>query len=231
MKKNELKFGNVLRTYRNEWYLYTFDEDGRTFLELSYVDEDGKNQRGYDDLNENFVFNGDSEMFIKIPVTEIYEDFTCKKLLWEGNKDFDEKENKANVNEALRILGVLAEISTNRTPENKVNFDKPCLLFEGRKKQEILGYLGTKTNIKDIEGNELFVGDIVKIETEFFESEAFVIQDDEKFGVMGMMASPIVDGKNEEFIIRKIKSYTDLKHNEFAGPLVIVKAKFFCEEE
>lgn len=229
MKKSDLKFGNVLRTYRDEYYLYTFNEDGKIFLELSYVNEDGVNSRHYDDLNEEFVFNGDSKVYINIPVIEIYEDFTCKKVLWEGNKDF----NKEKGSELVKLLAELMGITTDNKPEFKVKFDKPCLVYNDRHTQKILGYLGTKTNIKDVEGNELYVGDIVKLEDKLFESESYVIEDNEnggKFGVMGMMAGDIVDGKILGTTIRKIKSYKDLKHNEIAGPLVKLKAKMFCEE-
>jgi hypothetical protein len=133
--------------------------------------------------------------------------------------------------EIIEMFAELMGVSEEKKSESKVKFDKPCLVFSGKKNQKILGYLGTKTNLKDIEGNDLYVGDVVKIEHPLLDSEAFVIEDeDHRFGIMGAMADNVVNGKCGDFIIRKIKSYKDLKHNEYAGAIVNLKAKFFYEE-
>ena len=82
--------------------------------------------------------------------------------------------------------------------------------------RENYGILGTKTNLTDTLGRELFVGDVVEI---FYDGKekgrAFVVCDEDKCFVMGIKAQ--TPENDFGFKTQKVKSYKDVLHNEKYG--------------
>ena len=88
MKKEDLKYGNVIELEDGNRYLYTFylsdvlrNKYDHYFLKLNYVSGFCKEVRYLDDLNGNFIFNGYADGHTKI--MKVYKDYTLKEVLWE----------------------------------------------------------------------------------------------------------------------------------------------------
>lgn len=98
------------------------------------------------------------------------------------------------------------------------------------------GIIGTPTPLTDIDGNQLFVGDQVlvndvseKKEFHGFPTTLSVVQfvtDD--FGIAGFLHTNWKSGMslgNGRFILRKVKSYKDVKHNEVCDNIKYILRK------
>ena len=101
MKKQDLKFGNVVETREGIKYLY-HGQNGNKFLNLltgeSYTD-----LSAYDDnlLVEKYK---DTDF----DIVKVYEDYTCKKVLWEREEEpvltDDEKVILRNVDKEIKYI-------------------------------------------------------------------------------------------------------------------------------
>ena len=98
------------------------------------------------------------------------------------------------------------------------------------------GIIGTPTPLTDIDGNQLFVGDQVLVndvseKKEFHDlpkTLSVVEFTTGDFGIMGFLhtnwKSGMSLGKNH-FILRKVKSYKDVKHNEICDDIKYILRK------
>ena len=98
------------------------------------------------------------------------------------------------------------------------------------------GIIGTPTPLTDIDGNKLFVGDQVLVNDVSEKKES---QDLPKtlsvvefktygFGIMGFLHTNWKSGMslgNNRFILRKVKSYKDVKHNEVCDDIKYILRK------
>lgn len=102
-------------------------------------------------------------------------------------------------------------------------------------KGTFLGYIGDKADIKDVNGIELCVGDIVAIfgDNAKHLGNSFVVKENGKFEIMGCFRAEFVNGVSKRFgdmSIYKFKSYKDLKHNDYPDKeLKEVRAKLVEE--
>lgn len=84
------------------------------------------------------------------------------------------------------------------------------------------GVIGTKTNIEDSLGVELFVGDVVRV---YYKGEerklAFVVEESGDFFVMGIRAQ--TEEVDFGFRFKKVKSYEDLENGEEYSVIKVVK--------
>ena len=98
------------------------------------------------------------------------------------------------------------------------------------------GVLGTPTPLTDIDGNQLFVGDQVLVndvsETQEFHVFPKTISVVEfttgEFGIMGFLHTSWKNGMSLgkiRFILRKVKSYKDVKHNEVCDDIKYILRK------
>ena len=98
------------------------------------------------------------------------------------------------------------------------------------------GIIGTPTPLTDIDGNQLFVGDQVLV-NEVSEKKKFhglpkalsVVQfTTGEFGIMGFLHTYWKSGMSlgeGRFILRKVKSYKDVKHNEVCDDIKYILRK------
>lgn len=115
MKKEDLMCGNVVETRNKQRYLIRCEEDdivnlsGMGFMKLSRYNDDLKN-KGNDCIARSY------------DIMKVYEDYTCKKLLWER------KENKLTEDEKA-ILRNMSEEYKYISRDSNVNLyiyaDKP----------------------------------------------------------------------------------------------------------
>jgi hypothetical protein len=136
-----------------------------------------------------------------------------------------------------KMLERLVDEFNDKTKKNemtKENF-RPYLDGAGM----ISGYIGDKTNLIDVNGIELYVGDAVTIYCDNKHiGEAFVLEEKGKFFVVGMAIANFKNGVWESNIlgeknlwkIAKIASYKELKHNDTIGEIKKIKAKLNFEE-
>lgn len=85
MKKEDLKYGNVIELNDGKRFLYTFHYDlgeyRGSFVRLDYVSSISKEARFLDELKADMIFIHYEKGHEKI--VKIYEDYTCKEVLWE----------------------------------------------------------------------------------------------------------------------------------------------------
>lgn len=94
-----------------------------------------------------------------------------------------------------------------------------------------LGVIGEKTNFKDINGKELYTGDIVSVmRNNKHIGLTFIVKHKiEGFNVAGAFGGDFTNGfdKKENLSIVKMKSYKELTHNEgIKDPELVAKLKF-----
>lgn len=98
------------------------------------------------------------------------------------------------------------------------------------------GIIGTPTPLTDIDGNQLFVGDQVLVndvsEKKKFPSSPTTLSVVEfktyGFGIMGFLHTNWKSGMslgNGRYILRKVKSYKDVKHNEVCDDIKYILRK------
>ncbi len=88
MKKEDLKYGNVVEFESGSRYIYTFDnsreeKDKRFFLRLDLVSD---YQRGVileSHISSDLIGNEDGWLHKGVKIMKVYEDYTCTKVLWE----------------------------------------------------------------------------------------------------------------------------------------------------
>lgn len=101
MKKEDLKFGNVVETREGIKYLYHGQNENK-FLDLltgyTYVSVSDYD----DDLTNQELADGSSD------IVKVYKDYTCKKVLWERKEKpvltDDEKVILKNINKAFKYI-------------------------------------------------------------------------------------------------------------------------------
>lgn len=172
----------------------------------------------YDD--EGFPWSSDPKTFKNVRMERVleFEDRIGDKYLLtiksEDNKTrityktddrTVEKEIDKEITES-ELLGIVAQLE-----------GEPSYLTMDKKHY---GIIGTKTDLTDSLGKQLFVGDVVKIYYQGEENgEEFVVFDGEKFFVMGIAGQT----KDIDFGFRtkKIKHYEEVENNEQYG---VIKA-------
>lgn len=89
-----------------------------------------------------------------------------------------------------------------------------------RRGNEFLGFIGEPTPLTALDGEPLFVGDLVEkyaIDKDESYGTSNVCKTEEGYFVMGLMTKTLNDLKNgtkDEWRFTKVKSYKDLVHNE-----------------
>ena len=92
MKKEDLKYGNVVETRNGDRYLY------HTLSPIAFIGLiNGSQYICIEQFKNNFecIYNG--EKFRQFDIVKVYEDYTLKKLLWERK----EKPELTKVEEAI----------------------------------------------------------------------------------------------------------------------------------
>lgn len=88
MKKEDLKFGNVVEVESGSKLLFTFYRSGdceytHEFINLGVISSCSKDTRNYDHLNDDLIFDMNSYPFQPTKIMKIYKDYTLKEVLWE----------------------------------------------------------------------------------------------------------------------------------------------------
>lgn len=88
MRKEDLKYGNVVEFESGSRYIYTFDnsrekEDKHFFLRLDFVSAYQRDVILKSHINSDLVGNEDSWFHKGVKIMKVYEDYTCKEVLWE----------------------------------------------------------------------------------------------------------------------------------------------------
>ena len=73
MKKSDLKYGNVVETRSGDKYLFTFHDEEDIFVDLT-----GDGYYYFESLYFNTNYKNSD-----IVIMKVYNDYTCKELLWE----------------------------------------------------------------------------------------------------------------------------------------------------
>ena len=102
MRKKDLKFGNVVENRRGDRYLF-FALDKKDLINLcglGFVELDSYN----DELNcQSTILST-----LNLDIVKVYEDYTCKKLLWERKEKpvltDDEKVILRNIDKAFKYI-------------------------------------------------------------------------------------------------------------------------------
>ena len=192
-------------------------------------------------------FGSFCDLLIKIVVLEHHDDRRIGKDFWVSSKyfelvdeDYEEIHITRKGSEIQAVLKNGKEIVRQSTIKRRTGtsfevsakqvihelFKEPFVPHIESDEHSNYGVIGTQTKIKDVRGEQLFIGDVVTLvanETNY--GKWFVVQDNEHNHAFIMSIEPDCrsDGKiAKDWIVIKEKSYKDLENGEKYGSLTAI---------
>ena len=121
----------------------------------------------------------------------------------------------------------------DETEEKKEDF-KPYLLCVSASGEDFYGHIGDETNVFDIYGNRLKVGDTVNLysgrgDTRLcFRNELAIVKDNDSEFVMGLRGSKFEHGVSDDnigFVIIRNRQYEDIDNGEMVDNIKYIKSE------
>ena len=133
------------------------------------------------------------------------------------------------------VLQRVNDSKTNgdKTEEKKEDL-KPYLLCDLAGREDFYGHIGDETNIFDIYGNRLKVGDTVRLYSAHggarlrFREELVIVKDNDSEFVIGIKGSKFEHGVSDDnigFVIIRNKQYEDIDDGETIGNIKYIKSE------
>lgn len=122
---------------------------------------------------------------------------------------------------------------SDESEEKKANF-KPYLSFDSAIGKDFYGYIGDETNIFDIYGNRLRVGDTVRLYSAHggtrlrFRNKLVIVKDNDSEFVMGLKCIKFEHGVSDDntgFVIIRNRQYEDIDDGEMFGNIKYIKSE------
>lgn len=119
-------------------------------------------------------------------------------------------------------------------PEEKKEDFKPYLLCVSASGEDFYGHIGDETNVFDIYGNRLKVGDTVNLysgrgDTRLcFRNELAIVKDNDSEFVMGLRGNKFERGVSDDnigFVIIRNRQYEDIDNGEMVDNIKYIKSE------
>ena len=98
--------------------------------------------------------------------------------------------------------------------------DKKMIIWDEEDECIFYGYVGEKTNMVDVYGEPIFVGDVVKITSKAFgtfnKSMAVYDEEEDKYFIMGIKSRCAEDGVITGWDVEKIIDHSNIEHSKIA---------------